>query len=47
MNKKETINLILEYFKAMDATWFQIKIEQFKMITDINHLYHNMWLLDL
>ena len=47
MNKKETIKWILEQFKSMGATWLQLKIEYVKMITDMNHLRHNMWLLDL
>ena len=47
MNKKETIKWILDQFKAMEASWLQIKMEQVKMTLDFNHLRHNMWLLDL
>lgn len=45
MTKKQTIKWILEQFEAMGATWLQLKIEWFKMVTDDNHLYHNLWLL--
>ena len=45
MKRKEMIKWILEQFKAMGATWFQLKYEYLKMRLDSNHLNYNMWLL--